>query len=80
LCFGRVGADGCFDTATTTPWAAILINCRMLATGIQRRRSRLAGSTWLISVIRVLYVMSGFLFLDVDLAYTQSSKGCQKAH
>ncbi len=73
--FGRVGASGCLDTTTTALWATIFINSRMLATGVQGRRSRLVDSARLISIIRILFVMSGFLLLGVVLVYTLCNQG-----
>lgn len=48
----------------------------MLATGVQRRCSRLADSARLVTIIGILFVMSGFLLLHVALVYTLCNKGC----
>lgn len=69
-----VRADGCLDATATTPWATILINSCVLTTRIQRRRSWLADSARLISIVRIQFVVSSLLVLCVKLAYTYAAR------
>jgi hypothetical protein len=56
------------ETATATLVTTVLVDCSMLTSRVQRRRSWLANATRLIAIVRVLFLMSSFLFLNLGLA------------